>query len=201
MADFTTFGVDAVVNAANVELKHSGGLAQALNKAWGPQIQNECNQHITEFGPLKTGKTIVTNAGNLNCTKIIHAVGPPLPHKPNNAVVSTAKRKLRQAVQSILKTVETNNFRSIAIPALSSGIFNFPLKVCCGTITRTIKDFYEEGKSQDTPLTINLVNNDQKTVVQGFFPKGTWQHQMYQWGSLKRAFARESVKAQNSRYD
>ena len=66
-ADLTTFGVDAVVNAANVELKHSGGLAHALSKAGGPQIQNECNQHISDFGPLKTGETIVTNAGNLNC--------------------------------------------------------------------------------------------------------------------------------------
>ena len=68
-------------------------------------------------------------------------------------------------MQSILKTVETHNFRSIAIPALSSGIFNFPLKACCETITRTIKDFYEKAKSRDTPLTINLVNNDQKTVT------------------------------------
>lgn len=92
-ADLTTFEVDAVVNAANGQLQHAGGLAQALIKAGGPQIQNECNQHITKYGPLKTGDALATNAGNLNCKKIIHAVGPDLPSKPTPAMVSTAKKK------------------------------------------------------------------------------------------------------------
>lgn len=163
-ADLTNFKVDAVVNAANVNLQHNGGLAHALCQAGGPQINEECKKLISLSGPLKTGDAVVTNAGNLPCKKVIHAVGPSLPPKPTEAMVSSAEKKLARAVWSILNAVEQHNFRSVAIPALSSGILNFPLKRCCYTIVSTLKKFVDQRSSASSPLTINLVNNDRRTV-------------------------------------
>ena len=153
-----------MVNAANVRLQHSGGLALALCRAGGPQIQHESNHYISQFGLLNTGDAITTNAGTLPCKKIIHAVGPIVSPKPTPAMVSKAEKKLTKSVWSILKVVEQQKFHSVAIPALSSGIFNFPLTRCSETIVRAIQEYYNQQKTSDTPLQINLVNNDQKTV-------------------------------------
>ncbi|XP_034530086.1 uncharacterized protein LOC117805466 [Notolabrus celidotus] len=163
-ADLTNFSVDAVVNAANGHLQHFGGLALALSKAGGPEIQEECNNFIANFGTLQTGQAIITNAGSLPCQKIIHVVGPCLMKKPTSDMVSAAEKDLTLAMRNILKTVDHHNFQSVAIPAVSSGIFNFPLKLCAEIIVRNVKEFHDLRKSSMTPLTIHLVNNDTPTV-------------------------------------
>ncbi len=107
---------------------------------------------------------VVTNANNLPCKKIIHAVGPCLAPKPTKSMVSLAKKELRRAVWGICKIVESHSFQSVAIPALSSGIFNFPLRPCSETIVSTLKDFLAQRQSPLTSLTVNLVNSDEPTV-------------------------------------
>ncbi|XP_071400529.1 protein mono-ADP-ribosyltransferase PARP9 [Centroberyx affinis] len=163
-ADLTNFTVDAVVNAANDQLEHYGGLAQALSDAGGPEIQRESKQYIKKHGALKTGEAAVTNAGKLPCKKIIHAVGPRVPTLPTAAIVAQAEPRLTEAVWNILALVEKHNLQSVAIPALSSGLFNFPLPRCADIIVTTLKKYYDQKKSGRLPSEIFLVNHDDPSV-------------------------------------
>ncbi|XP_045909322.1 protein mono-ADP-ribosyltransferase PARP9 isoform X2 [Micropterus dolomieu] len=158
--DLTSFPVDAVVNAANEHLQHYGGLAQALSGAGGPQIQRESDDYINKRGALKTGDAVVMNAGFLPCKKIIHAVGPELPRNPSQHDVSWAEPRLEKAIRSILDRVKENHLQSVAIPAISSGLFHYPLPQCADTIVKTLQHYYVGP----LPKEILLVNNDEPTV-------------------------------------
>lgn len=164
-ADLTNFPVDAVVNAANEHLKHYGGLAQALSSAGGSQIQTESDDFIKKRGKLKTGEAVVLSSGSLPCKMIIHAVGPELPFNPSKSEVEKAKPLLKKAISNILDKVEKNQLATVAIPALSSGLFNYPLPDCAHTIVSTIKHYYENVSSQNRrPQEIFLANHDEPTV-------------------------------------
>ncbi|KAJ4933699.1 hypothetical protein JOQ06_030523 [Pogonophryne albipinna] len=162
-ADLTNFKVDAVVNAANEFLNHGGGLAYALSIAGGSQIQKESDNYINQYGHLGTGEAIALDAGRLPCKKIIHAVGPRLTKHPSRADVSGAKGKLEMAIESILHQVEKHRLQSVAIPAISSGLFNFPLPECADTIVAAVKRYYESSQSH-VPQEIRLANHDDITV-------------------------------------
>ncbi|KAM9347667.1 protein mono-ADP-ribosyltransferase PARP9 [Symphorus nematophorus] len=162
-ADLTSFPVDAVVNAANQGLQHYGGLALALSNAGGPKIQQESDDYIRKYGTLNTGDAVALGAGFLPCKKIIHAVGPALPPHPNKSDVAQAEPLLKQAIKSILDKVKENHLQSVAIPAISSGLFHFPLPLCADTIVLTVKQYYEKNSSYP-PKEILLVNHDEPTV-------------------------------------
>lgn len=104
------------------------------------QKYRKSNNYIAENGPLRTGEAIVTSAGNLSCQKIIHVVGPCLQSKPSAKDVKQAKPMLRQAIISVLQKAEEHKMCSIAIPAVSSGIYNFPARECADVIVQTIYD-------------------------------------------------------------
>ncbi|KAF3842871.1 hypothetical protein F7725_001720 [Dissostichus mawsoni] len=162
-ADLTNFKVDAVVNAANEFLKHGGGLAYALSIAGGSQIQKESDDYINKYGHVGTGEAIVLDAGRLPCKKIIHAVGPCLTKQPSSTEVSGVKWKLEMAIMSILHQVEKHRLQSVAIPAISSGLFNFPLPECADTIVETVTRYYQSSHSH-VPKEIRLANHDDITV-------------------------------------
>ncbi|KAM3607753.1 uncharacterized protein V6R79_013164 [Siganus canaliculatus] len=162
-ADLTEFSADAVVNVANEALQHIGGLALALSTAGGPQIQTESDDHINVYGNVKTGDAIVTTAGKLKCKKIIHAVGPQLPFNPHRYDVDQAEPLLKRTIFSILDRVEENQLETVAIPAISSGIFNYPLPQCADTIVKAVINYYELFPRYP-PKEILLVNNDEPTV-------------------------------------
>ncbi|KAL3056675.1 hypothetical protein OYC64_019203 [Pagothenia borchgrevinki] len=162
-ADLTNFKVDAVVNAANEFLKHGGGLAYALSIAGGSQIQKESDDYINIHGHLGTGDAIALDAGRLPCKKIIHAVGPCLTKHPSSIEVSGVRWKLEMAIKSILHQVEIHRLQSVAIPAISSGLFNFPLPECADTIVETVNRYYQSSHSH-VPREIRLANHDDITV-------------------------------------
>lgn len=161
--DLTRHAVDVVVNAANGDLIHAGGLARALVNAGGPEIQEESRRFISQFGKIPTGKIAITNAGRLPCRFIIHAVGPQWTATDCDACIY----KLQEAIVNILDyaTFASPYIKTLAIPALSSGIFQFPLDLCTQTIVKTIYLYYQ-GKQLDNNLKeIHLVSNEHPTVV------------------------------------
>lgn len=157
-ADLTNFPADVVVNAANENLMHIGGLALALSKAGGPRIQRDSEDYVRRRGPVKTGDAVIMNAGSLPCKKIIHAVGPRLSRNISQSDFNVAQHLLSRTICSVISLAEDNGLRTVAIPAISSGIFNFPLRECAETIVRALSCARRLKE-------IQLVNNDEQTVT------------------------------------
>ncbi|XP_012497467.1 PREDICTED: poly [ADP-ribose] polymerase 9 isoform X3 [Propithecus coquereli] len=161
--DLTQHAVDAVVNAANEDLLHGGGLALALVKVGGPEIQEESRRVIVSYGKIPTGEIVTTGAGRLPCKVIIHAVGPRWRAADPQGCITM----LQRAITNILDYVIYRNtlIKTVAIPALSSGIFQFPLDLCTQTIVETIQ-FNLQGKQMFGNLKeIHLVSNEDPTVA------------------------------------
>ncbi|XP_006137712.2 protein mono-ADP-ribosyltransferase PARP14 [Pelodiscus sinensis] len=158
--DLCSHPTDVVVNAANEDLKHIGGLAEALLQAAGPELQTECDRIVQKRGPLQPGRALITDAGKLPCKQVIHAVGPRWrDHEAEKCVYL-----LKRAVKESLRLAETYNHHSIAIPALSSGIFGFPLQLCALSIAKSIKETLEESPGESCLKKIHLVDSSEKTA-------------------------------------
>nr|AIC34786.1 poly ADP-ribose polymerase family member 9 [Lagothrix lagotricha] len=161
--DLTRHAVDAVVNAANEDLLHGGGLALALVTAGGLEIQEESKEFVARHGKVPTGKIAVTRAGRLPCKEIIHAVGPRWTVWDTQGCIE----KLKKAVGSILNYVIYGNthIKTVAIPALSSGIFQFPLNLCTKIIVETIQVNLRGMLKMSNLKEIHLVSNEDPTVA------------------------------------
>ncbi|TRZ00261.1 hypothetical protein DNTS_003714 [Danionella cerebrum] len=162
-ADICTLRVDAVVNAANEHLKHSGGVAFALLKAAGPRLQEDCDLHIRRNGPLKPGDAILTDAAKLPCKYVVHAVGP----RYSGSDRRNAEQILRRAVRESLNLAAGKRCSSIAIPVISSGIFGCPLELCTESIAKEVRQHIENQNhrgSSNTFTEIHLVDSNSNTV-------------------------------------
>ena len=119
--DITALAVDAIVNAANVHLQHGGGVARAIVRKGGAIIQEESDRIIAARGrPLETGEAVVTTGGRLPAKFVIHTAGPVWGDGDEDA-------KLRRACLSSLRLADEKKLKSVALPAISTGIYSFPL--------------------------------------------------------------------------
>ncbi|NXC96832.1 PAR14 polymerase, partial [Certhia familiaris] len=159
-ADLCTHPVDVVVNASNEDLRHIGGLADALSRAAGPALQKECDELVRKCGNFQPGCAVITRAGKLPCKNVIHAVGPRWSkEKPEMCV-----KLLRKTVKNCLQLAETHNHHSIALPAISGGIFGFPMELCTYSIVSSIKETLEESKGNSSLKEVHLVGFAQDNI-------------------------------------
>lgn len=133
--DITEMQTDAIVNAANAALQMGGGVAGAIRRKGGPEIQEECNT----IGGTFVGGAVMTTGGKLKAKHVIHAVGPRYGEGDEDT-------KLRNATLNSLKLADTHSLQSISLPAISAGIFGFPKDRCAEIMLSTTID-YLKGKT------------------------------------------------------
>ena len=153
--DITTEEVDAIVNAANERLQHGGGVAWAISKKGGPDIQKESDQWIREHGPVLHSHPAWTSGGHLPAKYVIHAVGPVWGDGEED-------EKLSEAVTGSLRLADELKCSSIAMPAISTGIFGFPKDRAAKIIYSAIEDYFRINSS--SLKAIKLVLFDQSSV-------------------------------------
>jgi O-acetyl-ADP-ribose deacetylase (regulator of RNase III) len=133
--DITEMDTDAIVNAANATLQLGAGVAGAIRRKGGPKIQEECDK----IGGTFVGGAVITTGGNLKARYVIHAVGPRMGE-------GNEDEKLKNATLNSLKVAEENKLKSVAFPAISTGIFGFPLDRCAQIMLSTTIE-YLKGKT------------------------------------------------------
>jgi O-acetyl-ADP-ribose deacetylase (regulator of RNase III) len=144
VGDITKEDVDAIVNAANGTLMGGGGVDGAIPRAGGPAILQQCKEHRSVEYPagLPTGQAVITTAGKLRAKHVIHTVGPVYGRGGQDKadlLAACYANSLGLAIQ--------NNLRSIAFPAISTGVYGYPMREAAGVSSRTIEQFLEVEKT------------------------------------------------------
>ena len=134
--DITEADTEAIVNAANAQLVLGGGVAGAIRTKGGPAIQAECNK----ISPTCVGAAVKTTAGNLKAKYVIHAVGPRMGEGDEDA-------KLKNATLNSLMLADREGIKTLTFPAISTGIFGFPMDRCAEIMLQTTVD-YLKGPTQ-----------------------------------------------------
>lgn len=134
--DITAMDVDAIVNAANTDLILGAGVAGAIRRAGGPRIQEECNR----IGPIPLGEAAITTGGNMKARYVIHAAGMGFGEL-------TTEKSLADSTKNSLLRADEKNLKSIAFPAIGTGVAGFPLDECARLMLRTTLDHLKKGQS------------------------------------------------------
>jgi O-acetyl-ADP-ribose deacetylase (regulator of RNase III) len=126
--------VDAIVNAANNDLQLGGGVAGAIRRAGGPSIQEECNAH----GPVRVGEAAITGAGRMRARYVIHAASMSLGGR-------TTRESLRSSMDDVFRLARANEVRTMAVPAVGTGIAGFPIDECARVMAESLNDALSGG--------------------------------------------------------
>jgi len=152
--DLTKEATDAIVNAANSGLMGGGGVDGAIHRAGGPAILEECKEIVAERGRLPTGQAVITTAGRMPAKHVIHTVGPVW-HGGRQGEPNL----LASAYRESLKLAAAKQLTSVAFPAISAGIYGYPMKEAAGIAVGTAAEFLT------TPSTVKdvvfVLYNDQ----------------------------------------
>lgn len=132
--DITEMETDAIVNAANAQLVMGSGVAGAIRKKGGSEIQQECNK----IGGTCVGGAVITTGGGLRAKHVIHAAGPRMGE-------GNEDEKLKNATLNSLKVADENGLRSISFPAVSAGIFGFPIGRCADIMLDTTIEYLKKS--------------------------------------------------------
>lgn len=161
--DITAETCDAIVNAANADLQHGTGVAGAITRRGGPAIQQESDAWVHKHGGVSHAHPAWTSGGRLPAKYVIHAVGPVWGDGDEDA-------KLAAAIRGSLRVADELHCESVALPALSTGIFGFPKERAAGVILPAVEKYFAEARSGIK--LVRLVLFDQASV-EAFVAK--WQ--------------------------
>ena len=155
--DLTEMDTDAIVNAANNDLKLGGGVAGAIRQKGGPQIQAECDK----IGTIPVGGAAITSSGKLKARYVIHAASMQLGGP-------TSAQSLRTSTAHALRIAAQHGLKSIAFPAVGTGIAGFPLRDCAEIMLReTARHF--EGKTSLEKVYFVLFDRQAQQVFEQVF--------------------------------
>ena len=155
--DITAEATDAIVNAANAQLQHGAGVAGAIVRRGGPAIQQESDAWVREHGPVTHEAPAWTSGGQLSCRYVIHAVGPVWGGRGDE------DEPLAATVCGSLRVADQLGLESIALPAISTGIFGFPKERAAGVILSAIRAYFAASESK--VRLIRLVVYDAETAA------------------------------------
>jgi O-acetyl-ADP-ribose deacetylase len=144
VGDITKEAVDAIVNAANGTLMGGGGVDGAIHRAGGPEILQQCKEiRRTEYPDgLPTGQAVITTAGRMVAKHVIHTVGPVFgAGGPDKAELLAA------CYANSLSLALQNNLQTIAFPAISTGVYGYPMREAAAVSSKTIEQFLDFDKS------------------------------------------------------
>ncbi|UYU33266.1 O-acetyl-ADP-ribose deacetylase [Siccibacter colletis] len=134
--DITTVEVDVIVNAANPSLLGGGGVDGAIHRAAGPALLAACKKVRQEQGECAPGHAVITEAGELPAKAVIHTVGPVW-----RGGEMQEEQLLQDAYRNSLQLVSDNNYRSVAFPAISTGIYGYPRAAAALIAFNTVSDY------------------------------------------------------------
>lgn len=168
--DLITQDVDAVVNAANESLLGGGGVDGLIHRAAGSELLTECrNLHGCPTGDAK-----ITKGYRLKARHIIHTVGPVYPDNPDSDPVGCAKAEelLSRCYQNILRIARDNQLTTIAIPAISTGIFGYPVDKAAKVVHDTVvADLQQNGPGSIREIRFVLWEDEKFQTYQQAFAK------------------------------
>ena len=192
--DITDEQVDAIVNAANERLQHNGGVAAAIVQKGGREIQEESTRKIQQHGPLNVGKATFTNAGNLACRYVIHTVGPVW----RKHGIEECKHLLHEAcIQSLHIASVKLELSSLALTAISSGIFGMPKEICAQVMLSAVEAFSSSKEAEFSTLRdVRIVIIDKQTL--SVFQEEFVKRYLSQEPSPKPVTTRESLSDEHA---
>lgn len=147
--DVTESDCEAIVNAANNELKLGSGVAGAIRRKGGPSIQEECDR----IGPIKVGEAALTSAGNLKARYVIHAASMGFDQP-------TTAQSLKSSTEASLRICVQKKIESVAFPALGTGVSGFPIRQCAEIMLKAVK---EHQARNEYPRRVQFVLWDEET--------------------------------------
>ena len=145
--DITKLEVDAIVNAANTSLLGGGGVDGAIHLAAGPEILEECRT----LNGCQTGQSKITKGYNLPAKFVIHTVGPVW-HGGNKS----ERALLKSCYTTALNLAKENGIKTISFPAISCGVYHFPLEEACNIATETVKNFIANNDCLEKVIFIDI---------------------------------------------
>ncbi len=147
--DITELEVDAIVNAANENLQLGSGVAGAIREKGGPSIQEECDR----IGGTPVGTAVITGGGDLSAAHVIHAVGPTMGEGEED-------RKLASAVRASLALADRHGLKSLAMPALSTGAFGFPMDRAARILLTEVYRYLQGGTKIERVVIVLFTDED-----------------------------------------
>lgn len=159
--DITTIAADAIVNSANETLLPGGGVSGAIHQAAGPTVAKICTDYYHTHGEQTAGTVVPTPAGKLSAQYILHAIGPRWQDGHHNEA-----ERLAQTYQNIIQTADAHGLQSVSIPAISVGIFAFPLNAATQIALETLSKALQKSQHVRTVLLVCFNQEITQTYTQ-----------------------------------